>query len=136
MALHIKRQALEQVLLQAHRDHPLETCGIVASLLTDRVATRVVPLRNQAASETFFQFDSRQQFRVFRQLDERNEFHRVLYHSHTASEAYPSREDIEYAGYPEAHHLILSSWEKTSEPIRCFRILHGKVIEESISIVE
>lgn len=136
MALLIKRQALGQVLAQARRDHPLETCGIVASALEAQLATRVIPMRNRAESTTFFQFDSQEQFQVFRSLDDRNEFHRVIYHSHTASEAYPSREDIDYAGYPEAHHLIVSTWESAKETARCFRILHGKVIEESISIVE
>jgi len=136
MALHIKRQALEQVLAHARRDHPIETCGIVASSLAGQVATRVVPMRNQAASTTFFQFDSREQLQVFRSLEERNEFHQVIYHSHTASEAYPSQDDVEYAGYPEAHHLIVSTWERTKEPVRSFRVLHGKVIEESISILE
>ncbi|OCX15325.1 M67 family metallopeptidase [Ectopseudomonas hydrolytica] len=136
MALHIKRQALEQVLAHARCDHPIEACGIVASSREDQVAARIVPMHNQAASETFFRFDSREQFQVFRSLDERDEVHRVIYHSHTATEAYPSREDVEYSNGPETHHLIVSTWEKAREPVRSFRVLHGKIIEESISILE
>ncbi|MCV2219020.1 M67 family metallopeptidase [Thauera sp. Sel9] len=136
MALHIRHQVLEQILAQARRDHPLETCGIVSSAPGSTVASRLVPMRNQAASETFFQFDSREQFRVFRELAERDEACRVIYHSHTASEAYPSREDIEYAHSPEAHYLIVSTWDAARVPVRSFRLCNGSMTEESISILE
>ncbi|ENO90247.1 Mov34/MPN/PAD-1 family protein [Thauera linaloolentis] len=135
MALHIKNQALERIVAQAYRDHPIETCGIVVSASGSTVASRVVPMRNQAASETFFLFDSREQFRVFRELDEHGETCRVIYHSHTVSEAYPSREDIEYAGSPEAHYLIVSTWDHAREAIRSFRLLDGRAIEESVCIL-
>ncbi|TBU96796.1 Mov34/MPN/PAD-1 family protein [Stutzerimonas kirkiae] len=136
MALHIERQVLERILAQAHHHHPLETCGIVASSSNSRVASRIVPMQNQAASETFFRFDSQEQFRVFRELDERDECCRVVYHSHTASEAYPSREDVEYAGCPETHYLIVSTWGKARVPVRSFRLLNGRIIEESLTILE
>lgn len=136
MALHIKREVLDQIQALAQLEHPIEACGIVASSPGSKVACRLIPMKNQAASPIFFQFDSREQFRVFRELDDQDEYCRAIYHSHTASEAYPSREDLEYAGNPEAHYLIVSTWENARVPIRSFRLLHGKVIEENIVVLQ
>lgn len=134
MALRITRAALERIVAQARRDHPLETCGIVAAAAGSALAARVVPMRNRAASERFFHFDPAEQFRVFRELDVCDEVCRVIYHSHTASEAYPSREDIEYAGDPEAHYLIVSTWPQARVAVRSYRIAGGRAMEESIAI--
>jgi proteasome lid subunit RPN8/RPN11 len=134
MALHISRKVLDQVLARACGDHPIETCGIVASAAQSNVASRIVPMRNQAASETFFSFDSREQFRVFRELSERGEVCRVIYHSHTATEAYPSREDVAHAGDPDAHYLIVSTWDQARVPLRGFRLIRGHIVEENIVV--
>ncbi|HBO6004990.1 M67 family metallopeptidase [Pseudomonas aeruginosa] len=134
MALHITRDALEQILTQARRDHPIETCGVVASPEGSLVASRTIPMRNIAASEVFYQFDSREQFQLFSELDDRNETCKVIYHSHTSSEAFPSREDIEYAGSPDAHYLIVSTWKLAAEVARSFRIVQGRVYEERIVV--
>lgn len=136
MALRITREALEQIVRQAREDHPIESCGIVTAPVGATVAHRVVMMKNQAASPTFFRFDSQEQFRVHRDLEGRDEECRAIYHSHTGSEAYPSREDIDNAGHPEAHYLIVSTWEHAKVPMRSFRIIDGSVTEETISIVE
>jgi len=60
----------------------------------------------------------------------------VIYHSHTATEAYPSRTDISFAGEPGAHYLLVSTREPDSEEIRSFRIVDGVVTEEEINIVD
>ena len=47
-------------------------------------------------------FDSAEQLKVWREMDRADEAPVVIYHSHTATEAYPSRTDISYAGEPGA----------------------------------
>ena len=47
---------------------------------------------------TFYEFDSMEQLRVWREMDDRDEEPVVIYHSHTATEAYPSRTDVSFAG--------------------------------------
>ena len=39
----------------------------------------------------------------------------MIYHSHTATEAYPSRTDISYAAEPEAHYVLVSTREPAIE---------------------
>lgn len=136
MVLRISRHALDQVLAHSRRDHPVEACGIVASLANEVVASKVIEMSNKAASRTFFIFDSKEQFRVFRGLGDRNEVCRVIYHSHTESEAYPSRDDVEYAGNPEAHYLIVSTRKEVDEDVRCFRMFDGDIVEESVAIMD
>ena len=42
-------------------------------------------------------------------MDDRDEEPVVIYHSHTATEAYPSRTDISYASEPDAHYVLVST---------------------------
>ena len=58
---------------------------------------RFIAMVNAERSPTFYGFDSLEQLRVWRDMDGRDEEPVVIYHSHTATEAYPSRTDISYA---------------------------------------
>ncbi len=57
----------------------------------------------------------------------------MIYHSHTATEAYPSRTDITLASEPDAHYLLVSTRAETDE-VRSFRIVDGVVEEEPVEI--
>ena len=54
-------------------------------------------------------FDAAEQLRVWRAMDAADEEPVVIYHSHTATEAYPSRTDISYASQPDAHYVLVST---------------------------
>jgi len=60
----------------------------------------------------------------------------VVYHSHTATEAYPSRTDISYASEPNAHYVLVSTREADSVEFRSYRIVDGLVTEEPVEVVE
>ena len=62
----------------------------------------------------------------------------VVYHSHTATEAYPSRTDIGLAAEPQAHYVLVSPADDAGGdvPVRSYRILDGEVTEEEIRITE
>jgi proteasome lid subunit RPN8/RPN11 len=133
--LKLRAGLLEAMLQQAHRDHPLETCGILAAPIGEPIAERLVAMDNAARSETFFSFAPKQQLAVWRELDERDEECRVIYHSHTASVAYPSAEDVSYAGDASVHYVIVSTLPEVEVAVRSFRIVQRKVTEEVICIV-
>ena len=65
-------------------------------------------------------------------MDDRDEEPVVIYHSHTATEAYPSRTDISYAGEPEAHYVLVSTRDPDATEFRSFRIVDGVVTEEPV----
>src|SRR6266545_328503 len=53
---------------------------------------------------------------------------------HTFTEAYPSRTDIELAGYPDATYLILSLADLNAPNLRGFSIRDGQVSEVEVRV--
>lgn len=137
--LTIDAAILEAIVAHARRDHPDEACGIIAGPAGSDRPERFVPMLNAARSPTFYEFDSGDLLRLYRELDERDEEPVVIYHSHTATEAYPSRTDVSYAGEPGAHYVLVSTAEcgNGEGPVsfRSFRIVDGTVTEEEVRIV-
>ena len=68
-------------------------------------------------------------------MDDRDEEPVIVYHSHTATEAYPSRTDISLAQEPGAHYVLVSTREPETVEFRSYRILDGEVSEEEVSVV-
>jgi proteasome lid subunit RPN8/RPN11 len=131
----ISQELVDAVVAHARADHPDEACGVIAGPLGADRAERFIPMVNAARSPTFYEFDSMDLLRLYREMDARDEEPVVVYHSHTATEAYPSRTDISYASEPNAHYLLVSTRDPDSEEIRSFRIVDGVVTEEEVSIV-
>jgi [CysO sulfur-carrier protein]-S-L-cysteine hydrolase len=124
----------DAIVAHARRDHPDEACGVVAGPSYDD-PTRFVPMLNAARSPTFYEFDSIDLLKLYREMDDRDEVPAVIYHSHTATEAYPSRTDISLAQEPEAHYVLVSTREPESEEFRSYRIVDGAVAEEPVEIL-
>jgi [CysO sulfur-carrier protein]-S-L-cysteine hydrolase len=133
--LSIDRSIVDAIVEHARRDHPDEACGVVAGPAGSDRPTRHIPMQNAARSMTFYEFDSMEYLRVWREMDDRDEEPVVIYHSHTATEAYPSRTDVSFAGWPEAHYMLVSTRNPQAE-IRSFRIVDGAVTEEPVRVVE
>jgi len=133
--LRIPVQIVDAIVAHARADHPDEACGIVAGPVGSDRPSRVVQMTNAERSPTFYRFDSGEQLRLYRQLDAADEEVVVVYHSHTATEAYPSRTDISYAGEPQAHYVLASTREPDTQEFRSFRIVDGVVTEEDVEII-
>ena len=133
--LAIGQELIDAVVAHARADHPDEACGVIAGPSGRDRPERFIPMVNAARSPTFYEFDSMDLLRLYREMDARDEEPVVVYHSHTATEAYPSRTDITYASEPNAHYVLVSTREPDTEEIRSFRIVDGVVTEEEVSIV-
>jgi [CysO sulfur-carrier protein]-S-L-cysteine hydrolase len=134
--LELRRDLLDAVVAHARRDHPDEACGIVAGPAGSDRPERVVEMTNAERSPTFYRFDSQEQLRVWREMDDRDEEPVVIYHSHTATEAYPSRTDVSLAQEPGAHYLLVSTRADDEVEIRSYRIVDGEVSEEEVRVLE
>jgi [CysO sulfur-carrier protein]-S-L-cysteine hydrolase len=126
----------DAIIAHARADHPDEACGIVAGPVGSDRGVRFVPMINAERSPTFYRFDSHEQLRVWREMDDRDEEPVVIYHSHTATEAYPSRTDISLAQEPNAHYLLVSTRSPTEVEMRSYRIVDGAVTEEELRVVQ
>ena len=134
--LSISRSLLDQVIAHARADHPDEACGVLAGPAGSDHPERFIAMMNAERSPTFYRFDSAEQFLVWRAMDEADEEPVVIYHSHTATEAYPSRTDISYASEPQAHYVLVSTRDDGQAEFRSYRIGDGVVTEEPVSVVE
>jgi proteasome lid subunit RPN8/RPN11 len=130
--LSIDARIRDAILAHARRDHPDEACGVVAGAAGSDKPTRHIPMLNAARSPTFYEFDSADLLALYREMDDNDEEPVVVYHSHTATEAYPSRTDISYASEPNAHYVLVSTRVEDTTDFRSFRIVDGVVTEEEV----
>ena len=133
--LSIPNRMVEAIIAHARADHPDEACGIIAGPAGSDTPVRVIPMMNAERSPTVYRFDSGEQLRLYRELDERDEEIVVVYHSHTGTQAYPSRTDIAYAGEPQAHYVLVSTRAADSVEFRSYRIIDGEVTEEEVEMI-
>lgn len=136
--LEISREFVNTILAQSRSEYPDECCGVILGPVGTGTAARLKPMINAAHSPTFYEFDSRDLLSLYREIDDHDEEIVVIYHSHTETEARPSRTDIAYASEPEAHYVLVSTREEIAPAIefRSFRIIEGVVSEEEVSITE
>ncbi len=134
--LRISRDLVDKIIAHARADHPDEACGIIAGPAGSDRPERFIPMRNAARSPTFYEFDSTEQIKVWNEMWDRDEEPVVIYHSHTATEAYPSRTDIALAAWPESHYVLVSTADPDHTPLRSYRIVDGVVTEEEVEIIE
>ena len=138
--LRIRRDLVDAIVAHARRDHPDEACGVIAGPAASDRPERFVPMLNAARSPTFYEFDAGDLLRLYKEMDAGDEEPVVIYHSHTATEAYPSRTDIALAQEPEAHYVLVSTRDGADidGPVefRSFRIVDGSVTEEEIEVVD
>jgi [CysO sulfur-carrier protein]-S-L-cysteine hydrolase len=134
MVLTLSRALRDAVIAHARADHPDECCGVIAGPAGSDRPERFIPMTNAERSPTFYRFDSMEQLRVWREMDERDEEPIVIYHSHTATEAYPSRTDIGYAMEPGAHYVLVSTRDPDTAELRSYRIVDGAVTEEDVRV--
>ena len=143
--LTIDQATYDAIVAHARRDHPDEACGVVAGPEGSDRPERFVPMVNAAGSPTFYEFDSTELLHLYKDMDARDEEPVVVYHSHTATEAYPSRTDIGLASEPNAHYVLVSTRDcftssggNNEGPVefRSFRIIDGEVTEEEVVVVE
>lgn len=134
--LTIHSKLVDAMITQALNDHPVETCGIIAGPAGSNLPLRLIPMRNAAQSDNFFMFDPQQQLQVWKEMNVRCEEPIVIYYSHTSTQAYPSRTDVELATEPQSHYVIIPTQHLYKEEIRSFRIVDQMVIEERVRVVQ
>jgi proteasome lid subunit RPN8/RPN11 len=136
VVLRISQDLVDAMIAHARADHPDEACGVIAGPVGSDIPQRFIPMANAARSTTFYEFDSGDLLRLYREMDARDEEPVVIYHSHTATQAYPSRTDISYASEPNAHYVLVSTRSPESAEVRSYRIVDGEVTEEMLEITE
>ncbi|MFB0546080.1 MAG: Mov34/MPN/PAD-1 family protein [Anaerolineae bacterium] len=126
-----KRQ-VEEMIAHARAKAPQEACGVLAG--PEGRVERVYRTTNVERSGVRYRLDPQEQYEILIELEQRGWELVGIYHSHPASEAYPSATDLEWAFYPDSLYFIVSLADEERPVIRAFRIVEGEVREEEIIV--
>ncbi len=122
--------SIAEMIAHAQEEAPNECCGIIAG--RDGTATKLFRAKNSEASPYRYSVDPKDLFRIYRECEENDWNFLVIYHSHTASEAYPSPTDVRLGFWPEAYYVLVSLQDAANPVVRAFRIIDGTVTEEEL----
>jgi proteasome lid subunit RPN8/RPN11 len=128
----ISKGILEMIYEQAEAEAPLEACGYLAG--KEDVITSHYKMTNVDKSETHFSLDPKEQFQVAKSVRADGSDLIAVYHSHPASPARPSEEDIRLAHDSSIIYVIVSL-ENEKRTCGAFTIKNGMVTPEPLDIV-
>ena len=129
--LELPQRFIDEMIAHAKEDAPNECCGIIAG--ENARATKLFRAKNAEGSPYRYSVDPKDLFRIHRECEDSGWEFLAIYHSHTASEAYPSPTDVRLAFWPEAYYVLVSLAKPEAPAVRAFRIVEGEVTEERIS---
>lgn len=130
----LENEFAEEMIAHAVAEQPNEACGLLAG--RDGRVTKVYRCGSNEKSPYRYFLDPKEQLMAMREMDDRGWDLLGIYHSHTHTEAYPSRTDIELAFYPDSLYFIVSLAQPARPVLRAFRIRDGAVQEEELVVAE
>jgi len=131
--MQIERKHLSEIISHAREEAPREACGILAG--RDGRVLRLYRARNTDPSPTSYSLEPEQQYRIFKDIEDRGLELVAIYHSHPSSPPTPSDKDIKQAYYPEASYLVVSLTDPLEPQVRAFRITEDGAVEEDMAVI-
>ncbi|MCP4604708.1 MAG: hypothetical protein GY847_30005 [Proteobacteria bacterium] len=130
--LTILKTVFDQMITHAKQDLPIEACGYLAG--KDGIVQKHYELTNMDASGIHFTFKPEEQFDALRDMRSFSFKPLAVYHSHPATPARPSGEDIKLAVDPSISYVIISLAGEHPET-KAFRIENDQAKLEEINII-
>jgi len=122
------------MLKQAEAEAPIEACGILAG--SDSKVEKLYKMTNADKSSDHFMMEPAEQFKVIKDIRSAGLKMLAIYHSHPATPARPSQEDIRLSLTPDVTHVIVSLQGPGPTAVKGFLIENGNVSEVLVRIVE
>jgi proteasome lid subunit RPN8/RPN11 len=133
--LRVSERDRETILSHCRHGLPYEACGLIFG--EGREAKQVVPMRNAARSTTFYTLDPAEQLKAMEDAREAGLDLVGIFHSHPVTRPYPSKTDIDFAGFWEDCWFLIASFRNDAEPeLCCYRIIGESVVETGLEITE
>ena len=136
MPVRLKYSDYEAIAVHAKGCLPNEACGLIAGKADNDIKTveKVYLLSNSDNSSEHFSIDPKEQLAAVKDMRANGLIPLGNFHSHPASPARPSEEDIRLAYDSKASYLIISLAEET--PIlKAFRVTDGEVTPQALEII-
>lgn len=137
--LQITRALYEAVVAHCRSQHPKEACGLLAAeglslaQAPQRTVCAVYPMTNTEDSPIGYALDPKEQLLALRQMRSRNQHMAGVYHSHTASGAFPSPVDVRLAVSPDISYVVVSLKDPQAVDFRSFRIDGSQITPEPVA---
>ena len=128
--LRLSRTHYADLLDHCQREYPKEACGILGG--KDGRVTQVYRMTNVDGSPISYQMYPKEQLQVMKQMRQAGQQMLAIYHSHTASPAYPSPVDVKLAAYPDVAYLLMSLQDRAHPQIHSYRILEGQISQDDL----
>jgi proteasome lid subunit RPN8/RPN11 len=133
MRLIVPSSVRDEMLLAARATAPLEACGLLAG--TGERATKCYALTNADASAEHFSMAPEEQFAAVKDMRAAGLKLLGIWHSHPASPARMSAEDMRLAYTPDVVYVIFSLVEPGGPRIRAFAV-RDDIAHETPVIIE
>ncbi len=130
----LSRELFSQIVKHCIDELPDEACGILAG--KNGVVEKAYAMRNADKSPENFLMDPQEQLKVMKDIRNLGLEMTGIYHSHVASQAYPSERDLELAFYPQTSYCIVTLKDRNNPLMRAFKIIGGKISEEELKITD
>ena len=130
--LQISGQLIEEIIAHCEAGRPNEACGLLGA--RDGVVVKVFKMANAAASPVRYSLEPKEQFWVYRYLEEQDLDLGGVFHSHTRTEAYPSPTDLRLASEDVPYVIVSLAQEPAT--IRAFRIVKETWDADEADILE
>lgn len=136
MTIRLKQTDYNIIVSHARAGLPCEACGLIAGTVEGEIKTvkKVYPLENPDHSPEHFSIAPKEQLAAIRDMRSLGISPLGNFHSHPASPARPSAEDIRLAYDPKASYLILSLAEE-HPVLKAFQIESGIVTPQTLEIL-
>jgi len=99
------------------------------------VVTQVYPMTNVEDSPIGYAMDPREQLKVEKQMRQQGQRLVGIFHSHTASAAYPSSVDVRLAISPDVSYVLVSLQDQAAPDFKSYRIDGQAITPEAVSIL-
>ena len=131
----------EEVIRHCRTHYPKEACGLLAgegdTLATggELRAVAVYPMTNVEDSAIGYAMDPQEQLRAAKEMRQKNQHLIGIYHSHTASAAYPSSVDVSFAVSPDIAYVLVSLKDPAHPDFKSYRIDGGTLTSEDVRVI-
>ena len=131
--LRIPREAVERIFDHARSVAPEEACGILAG--RNDTVTCVHEAENTLHSPVEYFMNPQDQLRIMNEIFDQDLDDLAYYHSHPASEPYPSATDVRRVVLGRARLVIVTLREDMTR-LRSFFVEDGMIEEEVVEIID
>ena len=129
----------ESIVAHCQSRYPKEACGVLAGKRQPPVGAAgdvvaVYPMKNVEDSPIGYSMDPKEQLQVEKQMRGKQQRLLGIYHSHTASDAYPSPVDVRLAISPDISYVLVSLKNQAKPVLKSYRIEGAHVLPEDAII--